>query len=137
MLRESSNVTIKNEILSLYFLAKKGRKTSKKGSQSTIEDPPKSEEPEPAAITPAEIDFEDVVSVFPLYNEQIRVMVHQRPASIVFRREVLLFLSSLFKELDMKEIEVLKKVNNRAEGLEQVVANKFGKRFAVLSFERS
>lgn len=77
------------------------------------------------------------MSVFPLVNEQLRVLVHQRPASCVFRRQILIFLSTLFKELDMKEIEVLKKVNNKAEGIEEVVAGSFAKNLAVLTFERS
>lgn len=63
------------------------------------------------------------------------VYFHQNPASVVFRREILLFLSTIFKEIDMKEIEVLKKVNKKAEKVEDIVATKFAKNLTVLTFE--
>lgn len=97
------------------------------------------EVPEPDESIPptsAEIDYEDLVSVFPLQSEELRVLVNHKPASIVFRRDVLMFMSSIYKELDMKEIEVLKRVNQKADAVEEVIANKFEKNLTVLVFDR-
>lgn len=75
--------------------------------------------------------------MFPLVNEELRVFAHQEPVSIVFRREVLIFMSSIFKELDMKEIEVLKKVNAKAKGIEDIIARHFEKSLPVLTFDKN
>jgi len=77
------------------------------------------------------------VSVFPISSEEIRVLVHQRPVSITLRREILIFMSTLFKELDMKEIEVLKRVNNKAEQAEETIAKQFAKPLTVLTFDKN
>jgi len=77
------------------------------------------------------------VSVFPLASEDLRVLVSQRHVAIVLRREILLFMSSLFKELDMKELEVLKKINEKAEQAEEIVSKQFHKPLTVLTFDKN
>jgi len=95
------------------------------------------EEVVPQQITHAEADFDDAVTVFPLASEDLRVLVSQRHVAIVLRRELLLFMSSLFKELDMKEIEVLKKINDRAEHAEEIVSRQFHKPLTILTFDKN
>jgi len=128
-----------NEETPLFNLAEakgiKPQKKKKDGSQPELET--EGEAAEPVVITSAEVDYDDVVSVFPISSEEIRVLVHQRPVSITLRREILLFLSSLFKELDMKEIEVLKKVNARAEQAEETISKQFAKPLTVLTFDKN
>lgn len=46
-------------------------------------------------------------------------------------------MSTLFKELDMKEIEVLKRVNNKAEQAEETIAKQFAKPLTVLTFDKN
>ena len=88
-------------------------------------------------VVAAEVEFDDEVHVFPLQSEEIRVLAHHRVAANLLRREMLFFLTSLFKELDMKEIEVLKIVNEKAEKAEGVIADNFNKNLTVLVFDRS
>jgi len=122
----------------LFNLAEaKGIKPKKGGKKESLQNLDAKEEEEEEIVDIAEIDYDDVVSVFPLGNEELRVLVHQAAVSIVFRREVLLFISTIFKELDMKEIEVLKKVNAKAVGVEDLVANQFAKNLPVLTFDRN
>lgn len=112
-------------------------KPGAKKDAGTVEELPKPGEGEEKIVVAAEVDFDDEAHVFPVTSEELRVLAHHRVASNLLRREILLFLTSLFKELDMKEIEVLKRVNAKAEKAETVIAGSFSKNLTVLIFDRS
>ena len=120
----------------IFDLGKRGRRSSRRDSMNAV-DEIKMDDATEKIVTAAEVELEDAVNIFPFQNEEVRVLVHQRAASVVFRREVLLFLGNQFKELDMKEIEVLKKVNDKAEGIEDILAAKFSKKLPILTYEKN
>jgi len=113
--------------------AKPGKKDSVIGEGDTA----RTGNSEEKVVVAAEVEFDDEVHVFPLQSEEVRVLAHHRVAANLLRREILFFLTSLFKELDMKEIEVLKRVNEKAENAETAVAEGFNKTVTVLVFDRS
>jgi hypothetical protein len=86
-------------------------------------------------LDPAQVDYEDRVTVFPLMNEELRVLVNHRPASIILRRHIILFLKDNCKDLNDKVIELLKKVNHKANFVEDYFTKSIADNFPVLPFD--
>ena len=107
---------------------------SQKSGPKTVE-PADSASEEEELLDPAEIEYDDKVTVFPNVNEEIRVFVSHRAVAITLRRQIILMLSEVFTELQSKELDVLKKVNNKATAIEEFFAKTLAENFAILPFD--
>jgi hypothetical protein len=81
------------------------------------------------------VDYDDKVTVFPVVNEEIRVFVSHKPAQIVLRRQFLLYLGEVYKDLMPRVLELLKKVNSKAIEIEERLAKTYAENFAILPFD--
>jgi hypothetical protein len=98
---------------------KSGSRMNREKSNASLSDDAKGEDSKPSIIDPTEAEFEDKVSVIPVMNEEIRVFVHQYLPTMLLRREILLSLATIYKEIESKEVDILKKVYQKAAAMEK------------------
>ncbi len=91
-----------------------------------------SEEP---LLDPAQIEYEDKVTVLPQTHEEFRIFVAHTPVSITLRRNLLVYLGETNQDLQPKVLEVLKKMNQKARFILESWCKTQADNFPILSFD--
>lgn len=70
-----------------------------------------------------------------MVNEELRIFVSHKPAQIVFRRQFLLYIGEIYKDVLPRVLELLKRVNTKANDIEEKLAKHYAENFPILPFD--
>lgn len=104
--------------------SKASSRTSQQGvslkKQNTNEESDTEEKPE---VDLYEADYEEKVSIVPMANEQQeRIMVNHVAPALLLRREIINVLTTIFKEIDTTENDIVREICTKAKKVEELLA---------------